>query len=379
VVDTTLCAQQCIDFLRKNNLGRATFIVLDKMAPPKEMKNIPQGGQRLYDLINTKDEVYRKAFYYALRDTLVAADLKTANTIAYSGSTRFRVVTLDGKLIDISGTMSGGGNRVARGGMKSAVSEINPEDVAALEKERELLVGKLEAMGKEIETYQSQLVELNGVNDKLKKELIKDDIELQQIKAQGQDLEKQKAELGTISADVEATKKDKDRITEITMAIKKHNEKLEKLKESAAPYESKIQELQAKIMEVGGVKLKSQQSKVDLLKEQSDHLISRNSKLKVERESTSKSIRKIEKSLQKQQDEIAEVEKVLEELETSIQEKLGAALNLKKECDKAKSVAEEKRETLQEFKTLIEESSKDVNKFRTFEVNGDAVCYLDKC
>lgn len=57
---------------------------------------------RLFDLIRVEDERVRPAFYYALRDTLVASDLDQATRIAY-GQRRFRVVTLDGQLIELAG------------------------------------------------------------------------------------------------------------------------------------------------------------------------------------------------------------------------------------------------------------------------------------
>ena len=49
-----------------------------------------------------EDERVRPAFYFALRDTLVANDLDQATRIAY-GQQRFRVVTLDGQLIELAG------------------------------------------------------------------------------------------------------------------------------------------------------------------------------------------------------------------------------------------------------------------------------------
>jgi structural maintenance of chromosome 4 len=57
---------------------------------------------RLFDLIRVEDERVRPAFYFALRDTLVANDLDQAARIAYRQQ-RFRVVTLDGQLIELAG------------------------------------------------------------------------------------------------------------------------------------------------------------------------------------------------------------------------------------------------------------------------------------
>jgi structural maintenance of chromosome 4 len=64
----------------------------------------PEGVPRLFDLIRVEDERVRPAFYYALRDTLVAKDLDQATRIAY-GQQRFRVVTLDGQLIELAGML----------------------------------------------------------------------------------------------------------------------------------------------------------------------------------------------------------------------------------------------------------------------------------
>ena len=53
------------------------------------------GVKRLYDLVKVRDEALRCAFYYALRDSLVAESLEQASRIAYSGNKRWaRVVTL---------------------------------------------------------------------------------------------------------------------------------------------------------------------------------------------------------------------------------------------------------------------------------------------
>ena len=62
----------------------------------------PENVPRLFDLIKVRDKNILPAFYFALRDTLVAKDLDQATGIAY-GKSRYRVVTLQGQLIDQSG------------------------------------------------------------------------------------------------------------------------------------------------------------------------------------------------------------------------------------------------------------------------------------
>lgn len=137
VCDAVETGQRCLEQLRRTKSGRATIMCLDKMqnrnmAPIKTPENVP----RLFDLVTAKDKMFAAAFYEVLKDTLVATDLTQANRIAF-GAKRWRVVTLDGKLIDTSGTMAGGGSRVIRGLMGSRVSadEVRPEQMARLERD----------------------------------------------------------------------------------------------------------------------------------------------------------------------------------------------------------------------------------------------------
>lgn len=65
------------------------------------------------------DDRFRPAFYLALRDTLVAPDMAMAMGAAYqNGRTVHRVVSADGKLIDRSGAMTGGGSTTRKGAMR---------------------------------------------------------------------------------------------------------------------------------------------------------------------------------------------------------------------------------------------------------------------
>jgi structural maintenance of chromosome 4 len=125
VVDTIETAQKCVEFLKNNNVGSATFIALDKQDKWKEQvknrPNTPENVHRLVDLIQVKEEKFLTAFYYSLRNTLVANDLEQATRIAY-GTPRYRVVTLKGEVIEMSGTMSGGG-QPQRGRMGSRIVE----------------------------------------------------------------------------------------------------------------------------------------------------------------------------------------------------------------------------------------------------------------
>lgn len=80
----------------------------------------PENVPRLFDLVRVEDESVLPAFYFALRDTVVANDLDQGTRIAY-GAKRWRVVSLQGGVIETSGTMTGGGRSVIRGKMGQKV------------------------------------------------------------------------------------------------------------------------------------------------------------------------------------------------------------------------------------------------------------------
>lgn len=91
VADTVQDAEQGISFLREKSLGRANFICLEKMVNLEQQRlapfRAPAGSIRLFEQVTPKDDKYLNAFYFAVRDTLVASDVKAAAEIAFSART----------------------------------------------------------------------------------------------------------------------------------------------------------------------------------------------------------------------------------------------------------------------------------------------------
>lgn len=150
VVETTAAAQTCVELLRREKLGVATFMILEKQVDQlqrlKERVSTPEGVPRLYDLVKVKDERMKLAFYAALGNTVVAKDLDQATRIAYGGNKEFRrVVTLDGALFEKSGTMSGGGNKPRGGKMGTSIraTSVSREIIIDAEKDLNKLVDSL--------------------------------------------------------------------------------------------------------------------------------------------------------------------------------------------------------------------------------------------
>ncbi|CAD6897968.1 unnamed protein product [Tilletia controversa] len=368
VVDTVTAGQACIEHLRKNNLGRANFICLDSVKKGLNWSAIqtPEQVPRLFDLIRVKDERFAAAFYFALRDTLVAPDLVTANRIAY-GAKRWRVVTLDGQLIDKSGTMSGGGNRVARGGMSSkfADDEMTPEQVARLNNDRmaleEELRSHLHAIGQISELWESQkdrFAEMDVSIDKLKMDLGISNKRIQEAQRRIDGLSSQK---GLDAADA-------SRIKELDKQLASHNADIEKLKKKTAAFEEEIEALQEKILEVGGLELRTQRSKVTGTKEMIDLSNERITKAEVSKLKAEKDITKLETSLKQNEGALESLGDELSEVLDKIKTKDAAIAEVKAKVDEAQNELETKQDQRDEIKANLDENSESVNAFRSFEM-----------
>ncbi len=107
VVDDDQVAADAIDYLKKERLGRVTFLPITKMMGGKpRAKAIMSQKEAIgfaIDLIDFNDKYYN-VFWYVLSDTLVVKDMDVARRIMGG----IRIVTLQGEVIEASGAMVGG-------------------------------------------------------------------------------------------------------------------------------------------------------------------------------------------------------------------------------------------------------------------------------
>ncbi|KAF9129373.1 hypothetical protein BGW39_004213 [Mortierella sp. 14UC] len=367
VVDNVEVGQQCIEFVRKNNLGRVSLILLNQL-PNRSMKPIetPQNVPRLFDLVRPADPKFAPAFYSVMQDTLVAEDMEQANRIAY-GKQRWRVVTLDGQLIDKSGTMTGGGTRVSRGAMSSTLStgEFTAEAVAQMEAERDQREAEYRFHQQQKLSLERELQStiVNGPKMEMRVSMFKMDVQAIQkrivetekrVEVLRNEAEPKPAEVNKMKA----LKKKSKELKEEEVAIKQNEEAII----------AKIKDLQKKILDAGGVKLRAQKSKVDGLKEQIEAVGDKATKTKVAKNKAEKDTVKLGKQIDKYEKELAEVSVDLEALEQQIKEKTQEAVGIRKRAEDAKLIMEEKKEEMEELKLDLDGKLKVINRIREAEV-----------
>ncbi|MEG1834900.1 MAG: chromosome segregation protein SMC [Oscillospiraceae bacterium] len=126
VTDTENDAKRAINYLKENKVGRATFLPIAAIRGRMLTEN---GLDDQFGFISiasdlvTVDKQYEEIIKAQLGRTIVAEDMDSAIAIAKKYSYRFRIVTLDGQIINAGGSMTGG-SRTQNVGILSRGNEI---------------------------------------------------------------------------------------------------------------------------------------------------------------------------------------------------------------------------------------------------------------
>ncbi|ORX60365.1 RecF/RecN/SMC protein [Hesseltinella vesiculosa] len=364
VVDSVAAAQACIEHLRKNNLGRASFTVLDKLSSvPRDALATPEDVSRLFDLIKLRDPKFAPAFYSVLKDTLVAEDLRQANRIAF-GKRRWRVVTLDGKLIERSGAMTGGGGRPSRGAMSSQFKpseDVSPETVATLEKERDDLERELRDIVEEKRSV--ELVHRSKRSVLPKKELALEKLQMdaRSLDSQIQDDTKRLEEL---KAEMQPSQQDVDGLAEIDQEIEQLNQDMEDIKSQCAEIEDKIHSLQDDIMDAGGMDLRLQTVVVNDMTKLIEGHHSKITKGTVLKSKAEKDVVKFNKNLSKYDTSLEQLAKEIEDLDQLLIQNNKDADAVLDRAIEAKKIMEQQKKTMDELKAELDQDSAKIDAFK---------------
>eukprot|EP00058_Branchiostoma_floridae_P017967 XP_002603456.1 hypothetical protein BRAFLDRAFT_80430 [Branchiostoma floridae] len=340
LVDTMDTAQKCVNFLKKNDIGRGTFLGLDQ--------NIP----RLFDLVKVKDERTLPAFYFALRDTLVADNLDQATRCAFQGSKRFRVVTLGGQLIDIAGTMTGGGTKVIKGRMgSSVVSDFNPKEMENMESKLARLSQQAQQLKERKRGLEETVQRLERELTKIKMDQKKFDMDIKALTEQEVTLKQQVTEL---QQQVKEAEPDKTQQAKLEKTLAAHKKEYEKAAEASSKVEAEVQSLHKKIMDISNSKMKSAQDKLDQVNKEIDEANAAVTKAKVANKTAKRNITKTE-------DKIGKLEKDIEDNKTAVGQFEADLTALEEKATEVLNLFQETKEKMQEVEAVAAEIQKELD------------------
>ncbi|KAL3847105.1 hypothetical protein ACJMK2_018035 [Sinanodonta woodiana] len=365
VVDTINTGQKCVEFLKKNNIGSATFIGLDKMEKWNEYvsKKIqtPENVPRLFDLVQVKDKNILPAFYFALRDTLVANNLDQATRIAY-GKTRYRVVTLEGQLIDTSGTMSGGGKSVCKGRMgSSVVSDIDPKEVANMENKLSKLTTDAQQARENKDKLEDMIRQLEKNHQQMKHNLEKFTLEIKALTEQEEVL---KGQIMEQEGRVKAATPDEKQLKEIEKKVMEYKKDFEKVNSVTSKIEADVQRLHKQIMDIGGSKIHAVQSRVDAISNQIDQTTGNITKSSVGAKTAERNLKKAEAKVTSLEEEIEETKERVKVLEVQFKEREEEALKVMEAYQQSQEKMKEAEKALNEVGKEVARLEEEDNKLQ---------------
>ena len=178
-----------ITYLKQKRLGRATFLPLTTIKPRHLPSNIEATVREhsgfigiASQLVGYSDEV-ATVIQNLLGTTIIASDLTSANGIARLVQFKYRVVTLEGDVMNAGGSMTGGASKKGNQGSifarKNELATLN-QQIQAMEKtltEKEIDVRSLKQSLKKSEQQLEEL-RMAGEHKRLEEQQLKNDCEL---------------------------------------------------------------------------------------------------------------------------------------------------------------------------------------------------------
>ncbi|MBW3113901.1 chromosome segregation protein SMC [Bacillus sp. MCCB 382] len=336
VVNTEEDGRKAIAFLKKNQYGRATFLpmnVIKGKSIPESQRNMLKGHPSFVgvgaDLLKFEDR-YTMIISNLVGNVIITDNLKGANEIAKLVQYRYRIVTLDGDVVNPGGSMSGGTVKQKKNSLLSRK-------------------GELEEMKEKLSAMESQTGELQSLVKSLKEESVFREKKLEEMRVKGENLRLKEQELLSQLREIELSKQNlDDRLSlydvekrEFTSIKEKHDSRTKELEESLEKIGEEVSDLDQKISELTRQKNSERTSKDALLNEISDikaELAARNEQLVNSRHQ----LKRVQNTILETNKRKATLEDDLEWLQTEMKDNFSGEEQIGK---KAEECAVQKEET----------------------------------
>lgn len=241
VVETENDAKAAIQYLKQKEIGRATFLprstIRGNLLDVSEVKQMP-GFVGLASNLCDCDERFSGIRDSLLGRVAVAEDLDSAVSIAKKARYRFRIVSLDGQVVNAGGSLTGGAkarnsgllsraSEIERVGKNASVLQEKAEQAAALYKEKAEELSLTEA---ELDTARSELASFGEERIKI----------LSQCERAKHDIESREGEIQTLQTERKTTA---ERLEELRMVEAQALGRIAELEEQAAKADETVKNL----------------------------------------------------------------------------------------------------------------------------------------
>ena len=340
VTDTEEDAKKLVEHLRKKNLGRASFLPITSVKGKKldSIKGKKIGVVGVASDLVKFDKKYEQIIFSLLGRTVVVDNMQNAINLAKENNYSFRIITIEGDVINPSGAITGGS--VA----KKTVNILGrSREIEVLEKELKGLRNKISKLEEDKEKYVDSSENIIEEVQSLEKQLQEIDItyatEKQRIISIDENIEQIQNRIDKLKEEVEKTEKSKNE----TLASKQKNKEcIEKM--------SKQNEEDQKIIDEFSNANKESQKYIDDL-----NLDITNLKISVS------SFNESEVSIQEM------TEMIMKEIETHTKNKNNKSLQIKNailENDKLKIEIENTKQEIEKVKSKVSNSGENIDKMK---------------
>ena len=237
VTETEQDAKKLVEHLRKNNLGRASFLPIASVKGKKleKIKGSEKGVIGIASDLIKFDKKYEQIVISLLGRTVIVDNMETAIKVAKQNDYSFRIITIQGDVINASGSITGGS--VA----KKTVNILGRgKEIEKLEKDIQQLKTKIEKLEKEKQDYEASIQDTLENAISLEKELQEIDItyatEKQKVVAIDENIAKIETRLNKLKEEQESLEKqkqeamqEKEKINQQIQTLTEETEELTKI------------------------------------------------------------------------------------------------------------------------------------------------------
>ena len=230
VTDTEEDAKKLIEHLRKNNLGRASFLPIASVKGKKVdrlIKNNLSGVIGIASDLVKVDKKYEGIILNLLGRTVIVDNMETAIILARQNNYSFRIVTLKGDVINPSGAITGGSTTAKSNNIIGRTSQIQE-----LEKDIKKLTKKIEDLEAEKENYEKSqedvLEEVMGLEHIMQDTEIVYATEKQKVIAIEENITRLETKLNSLRKELNQIDENKKESLKIKEELGKEIEELEK-------------------------------------------------------------------------------------------------------------------------------------------------------
>ncbi|WP_135819730.1 chromosome segregation protein SMC [Halostella litorea] len=348
VVDDDGVGQDCIEYLKSRNAGRATFLPITEMHT-RSLPSAPDDPGVVdfaYNLVDFADE-YAGIFSYVLGDTLVVENIETARQ--YMGD--YRLVTLSGELVEKSGAMTGGsksGSRYSFTKTGKGQLERVAEAITDLQDERDSLREDLRDVEERLDDARDRKTDAADQVRSIESEIESTEAEYERVETEIAEMEDELDDLRAEREEVD------ERMTEIEGEIDETDEAIADVEEEIADLEAELAD--SRIPELTG-EIEDLEAEIDDLEDRMGDLDADLNEYQLEKQYAEESIEELHETIEAAQNRKAEKEAAIEEYEAEIGEK-------EAELDEKREAVEELEAELAELKGDREELKADLREAR---------------